>query len=211
MSQQSGDSWAITAASSIDEEDAQPLLIVEPCEPLEHYEEATTSSFRRWSYGVDFENAEQRRAWRVAMLLFVSLLLHNAPEGLAVAASALESTHLGLAVTLGIMIHNIPEGIAIAIPCLAARPDSPWLAFLLASGSGLAEPLGAAVALLFLRNQTRLPLENVLAFVTAIMIMVSLCELFPEANRHTKQGHGCFALGTILGIIVMTATELYLK
>ena len=29
-----------------------------------------------------------QRAWRVAMLLFVSLAIHNYPEGLAVAASS---------------------------------------------------------------------------------------------------------------------------
>ncbi len=97
---------------------------------------------------------EQRRSWRVAMLLFVSLLCHNFPEGLAVAASALESPKLGMTVTIGIMIHNIPEGIAIAVPCLAARPHQPCLAFWLASLSGLAEPLGALVSLSVLRPLT---------------------------------------------------------
>jgi zinc transporter ZupT len=95
---------------------------------------------------------EARRAWRVAMLLFVSLTVHNFPEGLAVAASSLQSARLGWTTTVAIALHNIPEGIAIAIPCLAARPDAPWLAFGLASASGLAEPLGAAVALLVLRG-----------------------------------------------------------
>ena len=86
------------------------------------------------------------------MLLFVSLLCHNFPKGLAVCASALESNRLGLTVTVGIMIHNIPEGIAIAVPCLSARPDQPWLCFLLARFLGLAEPLSALIALLLLRR-----------------------------------------------------------
>jgi len=67
---------------------------------------------RVFSKGSDLGSAEARRANRVAMLLFFSLLIHNFPEGLAVAASALESDQLGLTVTVGIMIHNIPEGIA---------------------------------------------------------------------------------------------------
>mmetsp|Transcript_32422 Transcript_32422/g.48318 ORF Transcript_32422/g.48318 Transcript_32422/m.48318 type:complete len:333 (-) Transcript_32422:289-1287(-) len=87
------------------------------------------NTFLSWTKGNDLETTQQKRAWRLAMLLFLSLLLHNFPEGLAVAASALESPSLGLTVTIGIMIHNIPEGIAIAIPCLAARPQSPWLSF----------------------------------------------------------------------------------
>mmetsp|Transcript_10390 Transcript_10390/g.14668 ORF Transcript_10390/g.14668 Transcript_10390/m.14668 type:complete len:429 (-) Transcript_10390:68-1354(-) len=177
-------------------------------------------SLTRWSSGSDLDTKEQRRAWRVAMLLFVSLLFHNFPEGLAVAASALESEKLGITVTIGIMIHNIPEGIAISIPCLMARPDAPWLSFCLASFSGLAEPFGAWVALFFLRNIAKkedtyknpiMCMENVLAFVAGIMITVALYELFPEGKRHcTASNNGMFwyATGTIMGIVVMILTEM---
>lgn len=189
----------------------QTLLV--PAE--DDYSNDKIASWKHWSAGADLENSEQRRAWRVAMLLFFSLLLHNFPEGLAVAASAMESKKLGITVTIGIIIHNIPEGIAIAIPCLAARPDMPFLAFALASLSGLAEPLGALVALFFLQNVSKsstsiLNMENVLAFVAGIMITVALYELFPEANRHTGKGHSALIAGTTAGIMVMVATELYL-
>ncbi len=179
--------------------------------------------FRSLTAGSDLESSEARRANRVAMLLFFSLLLHNFPEGLAVAASALESDQLGLTVTVGIMIHNIPEGIAIAIPCLKARPDSPMLSFFLASFSGLAEPAGAFVSLLFLRGVEKRSgeagedrpiggegsLENVLAFVAGIMITVSFLELLPEAKRHSeKSGKTAYYAGLIGGCVVMLATEL---
>ena len=171
--------------------------------------------FTAWSTGQDLQSKDQQKAWRLAMLLFVSLLVHNFPEGLAVAASALESTNLGITVTIGIMIHNIPEGIAIAIPCLAARPDKPWLAFVLASASGLAEPLGAFVALIFMRGVEKSPdaiisLENILAFVAGIMVVVSMWELFPEALRHAIDTKKFFWYGTISGIVIMVLTELYL-
>lgn len=183
----------------------------------------SSTSLRVFTSGSDLETSESRRAWRVAMLLFVSLLMHNFPEGLAVAASALESDQLGLTVTVGVMIHNIPEGIAIAIPCLAARPDSPWLSFLLASASGLAEPAGAFVAMVFLREVEDhedqggmsmvlgkvFELENVLAFVAGIMITVSLLELFPEARRHAEKSANMkpYYSGTLIGIVVMLLTE----
>jgi ZIP family zinc transporter len=174
------------------------------------------SFLRSFTTGSDLSTPEARRANRVAMLLFFSLLIHNFPEGLAVAASALESDQLGLTVTVGIMIHNIPEGIAIAIPCLKARPDSPWLSFVLASVSGLAEPAGAFLSLVILRGSNGQvfggegSLENVLAFVAGIMITVSTLELLPEAKRHAENSDGmkAFYLGIVVGFVVMVATEL---
>lgn len=109
---------------------------------------------------------------------------------------------------------------------IAARPDNPWLAFWLTGLSGLAEPFGAFVALFILRNlddekrqhqgkdfaPTILNIENVLAFVSGIMIMVAAAELFPEALRHTDKKEGKLHLvgGTFCGIAIMVATELYL-
>lgn len=200
-----------------------------------------SSMLKSFTSGSDL-NPTSRRAWRVAILLFFSLLVHNFPEGLAVAASTVQSPHLGVTVTIGIMIHNIPEGIAIAIPCLAARPDWPWLAFIMASVSGLAEPMGAFVTLLWLRNIDEegsannwniISLEDVLALVAGIMIMVSCWELFPEARRHilyqkkvtplsptsnntgdnfnsTKKDYRAFLSGIISGVVLMVATELYI-
>eukprot|EP00560_Eucampia_antarctica_P007937 CAMPEP_0197823534 /NCGR_PEP_ID=MMETSP1437-20131217/874_1 /TAXON_ID=49252 ORGANISM="Eucampia antarctica, Strain CCMP1452" /NCGR_SAMPLE_ID=MMETSP1437 /ASSEMBLY_ACC=CAM_ASM_001096 /LENGTH=404 /DNA_ID=CAMNT_0043422755 /DNA_START=47 /DNA_END=1261 /DNA_ORIENTATION=+ len=175
------------------------------------------TTISEWTSGKDLQTKEQRNAWRVAILLFFSLLFHNFPEGLAVAASTLESEKLGITVMIGIMIHNIPEGIAIAIPCLAARPDQPWLSFFMASISGLAEPLGAFFALMFLRLGAPISsssmvwnIENILAFVAGIMIAVAVCELFPEAIRQTKQNDWkYFWIGTVSGVIVMVVTEWY--
>ena len=64
---------------------------------------------------------EQRRSWRVALLLFVSLLAHNFPEGLAVAASAQESPQLGVTVAIGILIHNVVSINCILFPVPGSR------------------------------------------------------------------------------------------
>jgi zinc transporter ZupT len=66
------------------------------------------SSLRVFMRGSELNTSEARRANRVAMLLFFSLLLHNFPEGLAVAASALESDKLGMTVTIGLFSTIVP-------------------------------------------------------------------------------------------------------
>lgn len=170
-------------------------------------------SWQSWASGEDLHDKDAKRAWRVAMLLFVSLAAHNFPEGLAVSAAALETDKLGITVTIGIAIHNIPEGIAVAVPCLAARPDSPFMSFALASISGLAEPLGAFFSLLFLRGFSKtswMSLENVLAFVAGIMITCSIVELFPEAMRHstTPEAKQWLYYGAGAGFVIMCIAEL---
>lgn len=181
---------------------------------------------------------QQSSSWRLTILLFLSLLLHNFPEGLAVAFSAATTnvsgtpSPLASIVAISIALHNIPEGIAIAIPCMAARPNQPYLAFCLASLSGLAEPVGAFIGLTLLRLRGGLLLHNnaayngaevtalsngqdmgdALAFVAGIMLAVAVCELLPEASRQQKDAENpnSFSFGLVIGVGVMVLTELYL-
>lgn len=167
------------------------------------------------------EEESRRRAWRLAVLLFVSLLCHNFPEGCAVAASTSVNPRLGVSTSLAIALHNVPEGVAIAVPALRARPDRPGMAFGLASLSGLAEPVGAAVTLALIQQQQggggtgRIPSLNnndILAFVAGIMMTVAIRELFPEAWRHSKKdAPAALVAGTATGIVVMLATEMFLQ
>ena len=185
-----------------------------------HNNNSRTHWMVQWTSGTDLSSASARRAWRVTMLLFVSLAVHNFPEGLAVAACTLHSMRLGVTTTVAIALHNIPEGIAIAIPCLVARPHSPCLAFGLASISGLFEPLGAMVALIVLQVSTNhdsvssssswMSMDNVLAFVAGIMTTVAVLELFPEARRHSTQSSVPFVVGLVAGVVIMVGSELFL-
>lgn len=77
-----------------------------------------------------------------------TMTLHNMPEGLAVAFSAY--TGLGWIMALAIAMHNIPEGIIVAAPIYAAT-GSRLKALTIATLSGLSEPLGALLALLFVK------------------------------------------------------------
>lgn len=169
-------------------------------------------------YDIETERERRTSAWNLAMLVFVSLLLHNTPEGFAVAASAVESHQLGLVVTIGIMLHNIPEGLAIAVPCIVAEPDRPWFAFTMATISGLAEPIGALVALQLLQMDSAmaLPMGNILAAVAGIMCMVSVRDLYPAAINHAptfqdnNRDNSWLLAGSCLGTAIMSATEFLL-
>lgn len=133
------------------------------------------------------------------------------------AASSIHSVKLGTTTAVAIAFHNIPEGIAIAVPCLAARPDKPWLAFCMASLSGMAEPLGAVVAMVFLQGVDRsssnslLSTKDVLSFVAGVMVMVAINELLPEASRHTNDGRLPLVAGLVVGALIMIASDAVLE
>jgi ZIP family zinc transporter len=130
-------------------------------------------------------------------LLAIGITIHNLPEGVAVGAGYVHLPQFGVFIALAIMLHNIPEGIATALPLCQGgmrRRDALRVAVL----SGLAEPVGALAAALFLRNFEFL-IPGALAFAGGVMMFITLDELIPTAREH---GHQHFvAAGIILGSI----------
>ncbi len=139
------------------------------------------------------------RLLKIGILVGIGIALHNIPEGVSVSAGYLHLPSLGIFVALAIGLHNIPEGIATALPIYASGA-SKLTAFKFALFSGLAEPVGAVAAVLFLSNfQALVPMA--LAFAAGVMTFITLDELIPLAYQ---EGHKHFAaLGIIVGIISM--------
>ena len=54
-------------------------------------------------------------------LIFISILLHNLPEGLAIGSSFISEEALGITLAIVIGLHNIPEGLATALSLAGAR------------------------------------------------------------------------------------------
>jgi ZIP family zinc transporter len=138
-----------------------------------------------------------RRLLKTGLLLAVGITVHNVPEGFAVGAGFMHSPDFGLFIAAAILLHNIPEGVATALPLRKSgvcRRD----AFLAALLSGLAEPIGAVIAALFLSSFGNF-VPGSLAFAGGVMMFITLDELIPAAREHGHQ-HAT-ALGIIFGAI----------
>lgn len=136
-------------------------------------------------------------AIRSAYLVAFGLILHDVPEGFAMANSFIAAPSMGLMVALAIALHNIPEEFAMAAPIVAfTRRRALFRAAIL---SGLAEPFGALVGLAAVHLH---PAFNPLfmAFAAGAMIYVSLHELMPMARLYRQTG--LFVAGAVLSVVL---------
>lgn len=130
---------------------------------------------------------------RSAYLVALGLILHDVPEGFAMANAYVASPALGLLVALAIALHNLPEEFAMAVPLAMLRSKASLFGAALLSG--LAEPLGAVIGLVAVGVAPGLN-AHFLAFAAGAMLFVSVHELVPMARRYP---HGNFFF---LGILV---------
>ena len=139
--------------------------------------------------------------YRLGVLSMLALMLHNLPEGIVTFLSSYQDMQLGLKISVAIMLHNIPEGISIAVPIYYAtgsKKEAVKKTFI----SGLAEPLGAILAFLFLRNFiTDTMIGLILIFVAGLMITLSIHELLPKALNYHESTY--ILLGFLIGIILL--------
>ena len=86
---------------------------------------------------------------KIGLLSFISIILHNIPEGIITFMTTQINFKLGLILGLAITFHNIPEGISIAIPYYYGS-NSKVKAFIMVLIAGLSELLGGIIGYLFL-------------------------------------------------------------
>ncbi|MEJ2141027.1 MAG: ZIP family metal transporter [Gammaproteobacteria bacterium] len=145
------------------------------------------------------------RLMRSAYLVAFGLILHDIPEGFAMANSFITSPSLGFFVALAIALHNIPEEFAIAVP--AATLHKKQFLYKAAFLSGFAEPAGAALGL-YAAYLSESLVPVFLSFAAGAMIFVSLHELVPMARRY---GYiHIFVLGIIFSVLVHAILTLIL-
>jgi len=141
-----------------------------------------------------------------AYMIAFGLILHDVPEGFAMANSYVYAPSLGVLVAIAIALHNIPEEFAMTIPLLEAGKGKKFI-FKLALLSGLAEPVGAILGLVAVSFFAGLS-PWLMAFTAGIMIFISFHELLPMARRYGKPGLLFF--GLLLSIVIYTVLTIAL-
>ena len=138
-----------------------------------------------------------RHMLRAAYLVALGLVLHDLPEGFAMANAYVRSPTLGILVAISIALHNIPEEFAMAVPAVALKRKR--LLYMAAFFSAMAEPVGATLGLIAVEIDPSLN-PVFMGFAAGAMIFVSLHELIPMVRIY---GHKrLFLFGGVLSLFV---------
>lgn len=150
--------------------------------------------------GPEGPSSSLRRTW----LFVFAITLHNFPEGLAVGVGfGSGDLPAGISLAIGIGLQNMPEGLAVALPLMREKYSRGY-ALLIATASGLVEPIGGlvgagAVAI----AQPVLPLG--MAFAAGAMLFVISDEIIPETHRAGDTRIPTF--GLMIGFAAMMALD----
>jgi len=140
------------------------------------------------------EGPDSKRLHRL-WLFIIAITLHNFPEGMAVGVGfAGSDVAKAMPLAIGIGLQNIPEGLAVAAAMLAINyPKSQ--SFLVASLTGLVEPIGGAIgaAAVWIAGPL-MPLT--LGLAAGAMLFIISDEIIPETH---SGGHEDVATFSLLG------------
>ena len=158
-------------------------------------------------------NQESQTAWARAKKLFISVTIHNIPEGLSVGfafgaayvAGSFTSCVAALGLAIGVGIQNFPEGAAVALPIRLASGNK-RKGFFYGAFSGVVEPIFAIIGFYFATVLQSLQ-AWLLAFSAGTMVFVVLDSLLPELQKKDEKSGGVwwvmigFALMMILDVV----------
>ena len=143
---------------------------------------------------------------RMGLFTALAIAIHNFPEGIATFMAGMSDPTIAIPIAVAIAIHNIPEGIAVSVP-ISYGTGSKKRGFFLSFLSGLAEPIGALLAYLFLMPFLSGSLFGIMfAGVAGIMVFISIDELLPTAKEYGR--HHLAVYGFLAGMAVMALSLL---
>lgn len=153
---------------------------------------------------LDKQYNENNSLKKISVLSFISLTIHNFPEGIATFISSLVNIRLGISLSIGILLHNIPEGICIALPLYQTSKNKKKV-LLVAFIVSIAEPLGALIAYAFLRNHiNNFTISIILLFVAGLMTHLSINNIYKEVLKDRKAMIKGIIIGLIISLIALS-------
>lgn len=124
--------------------------------------------------------------YKTGILSMIGIMIHNIPEGIVTYILSTVDMKLGLIFAIAIILHNIPEGISISVPIYYSK-KSKKKAFLYTMISGLSEPLGALLSMIFLYKYISNFLIAILfSLIAGLMSYISIFELMKTSFKYDK-------------------------
>lgn len=147
------------------------------------------------------ENCE-RQNHAAAPMIIIGDAIHNAIDGVVIAASFLTSVELGIFVTISVLLHEIPQELGdFGILLKSGYSRKKALVYNMLSGSSA---VVAGIAAYFLLDYVEAIIPYTIAIAAASFLYVALADLIPEMHKETKLKESAIQIILILiGIAII--------
>lgn len=127
----------------------------------------------------EMEKCRDKCLVRMPFLIALGLILHDFPEGVALANSYNYTSNLGILVAAALFAHNLPEGYILS----AAAPPGKRNHFWSSAWMSVISTLGGTILGILLINQYTWLNPFLTALAAGAMVYISVHELLPAVNR----------------------------
>lgn len=153
------------------------------------------------------ENCE-RQNHAAAPMIIIGDAIHNAIDGVVIAASFLTSVELGIFVTFSVLLHEIPQELGdFGILIKSGYSRKKALVYNMLSGSS---SILSGIAAYFLLDYVEAFIPYTIALAAASFLYVSLADLIPEMHKETKPKESAIQILLILlgvAIIIISSGQ----
>ncbi len=149
-------------------------------------------------------NKKNSKYSTTAIIVIFSMALHNILEGLAIGASMMYSTSLGISVLVSMLLHDIPEGAIVGVSEYTSKTnifkitiDSMLVGMSVGVGVFIGQILGTVSDELIAIS---------LSVAAGAMLYISSCELIPNSIKisNNKSTYLMYIIGILIGALITT-------
>jgi zinc and cadmium transporter len=139
-------------------------------------------------------------------MIIIGDAIHNAIDGVVIAASFLTSVELGIFVTFSVLLHEIPQELGdFGILIKSGYSRKKALLYNMLSGSS---SIISGVAAYFLLDYVEAYIPYTIALAAASFLYVSLADLIPEMHKETKPKESAIQILLILlGVAIIVISR----